>query len=191
MWAFAMSNGAAGLFLAVLMITIGFLLFRWHRYLRRQSRNLPMIVETPRPDPKQQGPSLDSPGDKSRWEVEMHETARDLSAQLDTKMAALQQLIRQADRASARLEAILEAGGATPPDLHAGYNSQPVGRTDGLIPPAPGDPGGDPDDRSAVEDRYEQICSLADRGLRSAEIASRVGIPVGEINLILGLRKKQ
>jgi len=27
--------------------------------------------------------------------------------------------------------------------------------------------------------------------LRSAEIASRVGIPVGEINLILGLRKKQ
>ena len=35
----------------------------------------------------------------------MHETARELSAQLDSKMSALQALIAEADRAAARLEA--------------------------------------------------------------------------------------
>ncbi len=38
----------------------------------------------------------------------MHDTARDLSAQLDSKMAALQHLVREAERVATRLEAAIE-----------------------------------------------------------------------------------
>lgn len=48
-----------------------------------------------------------SPQEWRRWEVSMHDTARDLSARLDTKMRALEQLIRMADQATAQLDAKL------------------------------------------------------------------------------------
>lgn len=48
----------------------------------------------------------DAPAEVLRWQVEMHETARDLKAELDTKMRALQVLIRDADEKIARLESL-------------------------------------------------------------------------------------
>jgi hypothetical protein len=36
--------------------------------------------------------------------------------------------------------------------------------------------------------RQEEIYALADSGLTSATIAGRIGSPVGEIDLVLGLR---
>jgi hypothetical protein len=64
---------------------------------------------------RQQEPRYDQPADLVRWEVEMHDTARELKAELDTKMAALQVLIRQANEACERLErATAEAERNTP-----------------------------------------------------------------------------
>ncbi len=48
------------------------------------------------------------PADLDRWSVEMHETARDLSAQIDTKMVALEALIRTAEAKEAELKRLLE-----------------------------------------------------------------------------------
>ncbi|REJ69638.1 MAG: hypothetical protein DWQ31_04000 [Planctomycetota bacterium] len=48
------------------------------------------------------------PRQLDRWSVEMHETARDLSAQLDTKMVALQALIQSAEAKEARLRELIE-----------------------------------------------------------------------------------
>ena len=45
-----------------------------------------------------------APNEILQWQVEMHELARDLKAELDTKMRALQILIRQADEATRRLD---------------------------------------------------------------------------------------
>jgi hypothetical protein len=45
--------------------------------------------------------------------------------------------------------------------------------------------------RTASDDRYDEIYALADYGLELAEISQRVGSPVGEIELILGLRGKR
>jgi hypothetical protein len=67
------------------------------------------MVRTERPETQQKGHHLDSPDELVRWEVEMHEIARELSARLDTKIGVLAQLIRDADRASDRLEAALKA----------------------------------------------------------------------------------
>ncbi len=43
------------------------------------------------------------------WEVRMHETARELIGRIDAKLAALQALTNEADRAAARLEQALAA----------------------------------------------------------------------------------
>jgi DNA-directed RNA polymerase specialized sigma24 family protein len=44
--------------------------------------------------------------------------------------------------------------------------------------------------RSAA-DRRQEIYTLADYGFPPAEIARRVGSPIGEVELILGLREKK
>ena len=50
----------------------------------------------------------------------MHETARELSAQLDSKLSALQALIAEADRAAARLDAaVARASESTQPPEQA------------------------------------------------------------------------
>ena len=96
----------------------------------------------------------------------MHETARELSAKLDSKMQALQELIAEADRAAGRLEAAAgagEAGESEPTDV---ANQRPT------------------------REHQEEIYTLADYGLDVGAIASRVGLPVGDVQLILGLREK-
>ena len=45
--------------------------------------------------------------------------------------------------------------------------------------------------RLPADERYEEIYLLADYGFDAAEIARRVGSPVGEVELILGLRGKR
>ena len=97
------------LFLVGLVLVIGILLLRSHRYFGRRPKNPSVMVRTKRPEAKQKGHHLDSPDELVRWEVEMHDIARELSAQLDTKIGVLAQLIRDADRASARLETALKA----------------------------------------------------------------------------------
>ena len=68
--------------------------------------------------------NLDKPISAQRWEVEMHEIARELMAQMDSKMIALQHLVRDADAAAARLEAANAARMSEPgtlvPGVHAG-----------------------------------------------------------------------
>jgi DNA-directed RNA polymerase specialized sigma24 family protein len=151
----------------------------------------------------------------ARWEVGMHETARDLCGQLDSKMGALSALVHEADRAAARLEAALEAAGQRPdqtgaPAPAAGRPSDSSSPLDPL-PPQPANQAealksaGAADRlsvsrhvsqeagklRPSIDERYEEIYLLADYGFAAAEIARRVGSPVGEVELILGLRGKR
>jgi hypothetical protein len=137
------------------------------------------------------------------WEVEMHETARKLSAQLDSKMGALEQLTREADRAAARLEAALTAGrhrmepsiaatapaDASPPAPNRPAEAPPASQAEGLRSAGPID--SPTASRPPAERRYEEIYTLADYGLGPSEIAHRVGSPVGEVELILSLRGKR
>ena len=53
-------------------------------------------------------PLRDAPPEVHRWQVEMHNTARQLSAQLDSKMRALQSFTKSAAQEADRLEALLE-----------------------------------------------------------------------------------
>jgi hypothetical protein len=145
-------------------------------------------------------------GDPARWEVEMHETARQLSAQLDAKLGLLQSLIVDADRAAARLEDALDRAYPTLPpgsqaeslrpaavyardvrhELQRGERGAGSGELGAGSPCSPLQaPSAPPSDRTR---RREEIYRLADYGFAAAEIARRVGSPVGEVELILSLR---
>lgn len=66
----------------------------------------------------------DAPVEVLRWEVEMHNTARDLKAELDTKMLALQAVTKAAQEERLRLEAVLRQ--ATSPNAPPATLPQPT-----------------------------------------------------------------
>ena len=81
----------------------------------------------------------------------------------------------EADRAAARLEAALAgAADSLPPQGNQAYSLEHAAAS----PTAP---------RAG---RREEVYALADYGYDAAEIARRVGSPIGEVELILSLRGK-
>ena len=131
----------------------------------------------------------------------MHETARRLSGQLDAKLGLLQSLIVEANRAAARLEeAIQRAHPSLPPGSQAESLRPAAGHARDMRHDLPRDSEGEAaeSDHSNVGDtslpatdrvrRREEVYRLADYGFAAAEIARRVGSPVGEVELILSLR---
>jgi Family of unknown function (DUF6115) len=96
--------------------------------------------------------------------VELSEMARQITAQIDTRAAKLEALIREADEKIAAMKST-----PSPAD------------------PAPTPP--DPASASAIEPRHAQVYALADQGRSSTEIAQQLHRPSGEIELILALRR--
>jgi len=120
--------------------------------------------------------------------VELSEMARQVTAQLDTRAAKLELLIKEADE---KIEALRTLTGA--PQAGPAAPIQPTMRIvrDGtterqaLIQPLEAAPSPAP----ATDPRYAEIYALADEGCSAGDIASRLGRPRGEIELILALRQ--
>jgi hypothetical protein len=174
------------LLLVLVAVTAAFLMFRSNRYYSRQRRNEATVPHGPHPSHENVRRPAEGSKEIAGLEVQLHETARALSARLDTKMSALQALIAEADRAAARVEAALakaaESERPAEPASRSGTQAQSL-QYAGAI------------ERLAAESaprprRHEEIYTLADNGFDSAEIARRIGTPVGEIELILSLRGK-
>lgn len=203
----AQTNTSSLVFLVALMLVIGFLLLRSRRYLARQERQevdwRPTAAASPASRQRSVHPQ-ETPDELVQWEVQMHDLARTLSGQLDSKMSALEHLIREADRAAGRLEAALEAmqrlSGASPApsqmaspepgSLESPLPASTSGATQAEAIETPARPSAS-SEASAADRRYEEIYLLADYGFAPQEIAHRVGMPIGEIQLILGLRSKR
>lgn len=96
--------------------------------------------------------------------VEMSEMARQIAAQIDTRAARLETLIRQADERIAAMNAAMSPASAKPPAQ--GESTSP-----------------------AIDPRHAQIYALADQGRSSKDIAQQLNRPSGEIELILALRR--
>lgn len=96
--------------------------------------------------------------------VELSEMSRQISAQLDTRAAKLDLLIREADEKIAALKNL-----GTMPDTPA-----PPLR---LVQPPPD-----------IDPRHAEIYALADQGRSASDIARQLNRPTGEIELILALR---
>lgn len=178
------SNASWGLFAFGVLMVIFMLTRRSRRYLsktrREQNQPVTRLVE-----PNRDRALVDAPREVLRWQVEMHETARDLKAELDSKMGALQALVRQASAESARLEAAIQRaerlGISTSRDtlreierLADDDASQP------RLPQLGGVVFGDP--------HRDQIYSLADGGLAAPTIAAQLGASIGDVEMVLSLR---
>ncbi len=109
----------------------------------------------------------------------MHELARDLTAQLDSKIRVLELLIRQADDAAARLS---QASAKS-----SDRDDRPVSRRV-EAPPSP--PRKAVPLRIADNPRFERVYALADAGMTAPRIANQIGSQVGEVELILSLRSE-
>lgn len=90
--------------------------------------------------------------------AEVYDTIRELTGQLDNKIRLLNFLIEDADRAASRLEA-------------ARRGEAPPARTD-----------------RTAESLTDEICLYADYGFTASDIASRLEIPVGSVERVLGSR---
>jgi len=131
---------STGMFVMGSGILILILLRRWQRhYGSRRSRRkqaTPAWVTTERPT-KARRSLTTAPPEVLRWQVEMHELARDLKAELDTKMQALQVLVQQARCEADRLEQLppppaaqrdsLDDGSPCPPRTEGGTSVAATG----------------------------------------------------------------
>jgi hypothetical protein len=87
---------------------LGYLLMRRSALRSKHARENSMTVDRAVPPQKTLDRALlDAPPEVLRWQVEMHETARDLKAEIDTKLLALQRLIQLAREERERLEAAI------------------------------------------------------------------------------------
>lgn len=85
------------------------LLRRSYRYFGRGRKkdNRPIVAQ-PRPTDQWSGAYQDADARFERQKVELHDQARELKAQLDSKMAVLQQLCAESQQQIDRLEALLQ-----------------------------------------------------------------------------------
>lgn len=185
---------AQEIFLVGLALLIVVLLVRSRRYFRQVTQ-----YQIPRPDasstPRGPHPATMPPREFEKWEVAMHDLARDLSGQLDSKIRILELLIREADKVAGRLESTLararanvESPRETVRSTAAPANGKkpgerapqsPLAVTNAVIAKLPS---------AADKPRFDRIYSLADAGLSPATIANQIGSQVGEVELILGIR---
>jgi hypothetical protein len=164
-----------GMMLAGIALLVAILLRRVYRYqgrVRRGEDHSPLAGRAPLPTRASSRGLSDAPQNVLRWEVEMHELARDLKAELDTKMRLLQVLISQAQGTCERLQRLLAQADGLPPGQDA--------------PERPVHPRLRPS--TARSPRESAIYALAEAGHTAREIADQLAAPLGEVELLLSLR---
>jgi hypothetical protein len=109
--------------------------------------------------------------------VELHAMARQMSAQVETRVAKLELLLEEADGKIARLERQTRDAEPMPQPIAADRPTMRIASSDANVESPPG-----------TNDRYAELYDLADQGLDARAIATRLQRPAGEIELILALR---
>lgn len=124
--------------------------------------------------------------------VELSQMARQITAQLDTRAAKLELLIKEADERLAALRAagsevhvVAETKVAAPPENVVAADEVAALQTFSAETPAP-----PPPTPPRLDERHAEIYSLADEGKGANEIARILQRPAGEIELILALRPR-
>lgn len=180
---------AAGVALAAFVL----LRASWRRRISPRA-NPPSLAESSR-----DRALSDAPPALLRWQVEMHETARDLKAELDSKLSALQTLVAMARQERALLEATLSR-------LQEADRERP--RSTLTVIEELGDPAAldDPERLAEVAARVSTLADevprdlfdrdrqslavsrLADQGVPPTSIAEHLHLPLGDVELLLSLR---
>ncbi|MFI4897733.1 MAG: hypothetical protein ACIARR_07900 [Phycisphaerales bacterium JB059] len=154
------------------------------RLLRRNlSKNAPANSGTPKERIERIRAEASARPPAETFQADAEELTRRLAAILDNKAARLELLIEEADERLARLDraSIGASVSVRPvePDAGAFRTSAPEPAP---VAPAP--------QHAASDPTHRQIYELADAGLGPVEIAQRLDQPIGQVELILNLRRR-
>lgn len=108
--------------------------------------------------------------------VDVQELTRECAAQIDTRAARLESLLREADQLVARLEAARDGEPAKGP------SNEPIRQAHM--------PRVEVAEPKKLDPLTRQVYELADRGLPSVEIAQELDEQIGKVDLILALRPR-
>ena len=103
--------------------------------------------------------------------IQLEEYSRKCNAQIDTKCAKIETVVRDADQRIARLEALLDK----------------VKQIKSVQPPEAAEPVTEKTP-STLDNRVQRIYALVDSGLTPIKIAEEIGVSLGEVELALNLR---
>jgi hypothetical protein len=148
------------------------------RPFKRDKKKDPLSRAAPEPGlARQRGVERDV----SNLLVELSEMTRQMTAQIDTRAAKLEALIREADEKISMLRS-LGSGcgiGGEPHGIlvEAKLLEADAVRMRTVVDPVP-----------AADPRHAEVYDLADEGQSAQEIARQTGRPSGEVELILALR---
>ncbi|XZE53926.1 hypothetical protein SH139x_005699 [Planctomycetaceae bacterium SH139] len=186
---------------AMMLAGIGLMiwvLFRRHLKLRARSRahdrqHQRQQVEQRRlweTQTKSGAPLADAPIAVARWQAGMFDLQRDLKAELETKIAVLQSVVRQADQRIAQLGQLQAAN--FPATHHAGLSSEKQGQPVATV-------GTSATERPLVTEQpvrteaaslarqAEEVRQLSASGMSLTEIADRLGISLGDAEFLQGI----
>ena len=106
---------------------------------------------------------------------------------LDNRVKTLEELLRAADRRIVELNALLHREREAPREVVplAHHQAESLARERELSNPARG---GERHDSVRLAARYQAVYQLLDQGESAANVARALGYPVGEVELIAGLR---
>jgi len=175
------------LLLEILLIAAGALLLAFSAVLGKEQET---GAESPAQEQPPAGPSLEASSklQTSLTELlrELHTLSNDMSVDLEEKLTELKEVLQLADK---KLEEISTAG------IKEKQESEPTPEPESAAlanAPAPDIQYDEEQDVAPpyLNDRYREIYQMDDEGLPIDEIARRMQMGKGEIQLILSLREK-
>ena len=148
------------------------------------------------PEPHEQQPPQPTSSNKDAEKLqisltellrELHTLSNDMTVDLEEKLAELKEVLQQADNKLEEMSAVTAED--KPPVEPPPESSTEKGPLDALLDEEPADA---PENNAAPvpTGRYREIYEMDDEGLPINEIARRMNMGKGEIQLILSLREK-
>jgi hypothetical protein len=178
-------NGMTMLLLVLCATVVMVLLLRRHQFRRTTGRDVVREQIARLRDQHRLHQSMDE------LLVQLEEASRRIGAQIDTKFAKLEAVIRDADDRIARLErasGLLKDRRSTPIEATEAVAGAAEDREDLAVQtPSPAmERPGSPD---RIDPRLQRVYELVDEGATPIKAAEALGMPLGEVELILNLRK--
>jgi hypothetical protein len=131
------------------------------------------------------------PHDLEAWEAESHDRLREWTAALDNKIVLLQQLILTARQEAAQLDTKLEEIRAVQSAGREPLAREAEPRPPGAAPPPPHAAVSPRVSRPLATRSRDEIEALAAAGRTVDEIAQALRLPLGEVELIVNLQRRQ
>jgi hypothetical protein len=181
-------NPAQMLFLGGIALATWLLMRRLFIGRRHNAKRVDPIKEITKKEKPLQ--SIDAPPEVLKWEIQLHDLGRELTARIDSKLSALQALTKMAHEAAERLE--IAAMHAAELETRC-YGSSPLDEIEQRIhevtfevgsPVAHIGPQSKISPTDPVESLRRVVKRLLESGQTAEEIAAQTSMPLGEVEFL-------